>query len=159
MSTNASSTTDYYTAKAGRIAVFNGDNYPDFRRTCQAALVIVGAWNFIDGQEDPTTARTADAIKRRAEGIKHIFNAVGETYQESIADQMTKQNPRLMWEEIAKYDRARNNVYVGEILKQFHALIFDPKKTTIREFVHELEWHKITLQGSSHLLTKQDLKQ
>ena len=64
-----------------------------------------------------------------------------------------------MWEEIAKYDRARNNVYVGEILKQFHALVFDPKKTTIHEFVHELEWHKITLQGSSHPLTKQDLKQ
>jgi hypothetical protein len=72
---------------------------------------------------------------------------------------MTEQNPRLMWEEIAKYDRARNDVYVGKILKQFHSLVFDPKKVTIREFVHELEWHKITLQGSTHPLTEQDLKQ
>jgi hypothetical protein len=30
---------------------------------------------------------------------------------------------------------------------------------TIREFVHELEWHKITLQGSTELLTEQDLRQ
>jgi hypothetical protein len=119
IATKTSTTTDYYTAKAGRIAIFNGDNYPDFRRTCQAALIIVSAWNFIDGQEDPVTARTADAVKCRAEGIKLIFNSLGETYQESITEQMAAQNPRLMWEEIAKYDRARDDGYVGEIHEQF----------------------------------------
>jgi hypothetical protein len=158
MATKTSTTTDYYTAKAGRIAIFNGDNYPDFRRTCQAALIIVSAWNFIDGQEDPVTARTADAVKRRAEGIKLIFNSLGETYQESITDQMAAQNPRLMWEEIAKYDRARDDGYVGEIHKQFRTTAWDPNKMTIREFVHELEWHKITLQGSTEPLTEQDLR-
>jgi hypothetical protein len=119
----------------------------------------VGAWSFINSQEDPTTARTIDAIKRRAEGIKLIFNAVAKTYQESISKQMAQQNSCLMWEEIAKYDKARNNVYVGEILNQFHSLVFDPKKTIIREFVHELEWYKITLQGSTHPIMEIDLKQ
>jgi hypothetical protein len=40
---NTNTTTEYYNAKAGRIAIFNGENYADFERTCEAALVIVGA--------------------------------------------------------------------------------------------------------------------
>jgi hypothetical protein len=118
-STTNTGTTEFYTAKAGRIAIFNGENYADFERTCEAALVIVGAWGFIDGQEDPAAARTADALKRRAEGIKLIFNSVGQSFQAGIREYMKAQNPRDMWLEIAKYNRAKDAVYVGEITKQF----------------------------------------
>jgi hypothetical protein len=55
--------TEYYNVKAGRIAIFNGENYADFERTCEVALVIAGAWNFVTGREGADT-RTADAIKR-----------------------------------------------------------------------------------------------
>jgi hypothetical protein len=139
ISTTNTGTTEYYSAKAGRIAIFNGENYADFERTCEAALVIVGAWSFIDGQEDPTTARSADALKRRAEGIKLIFNSVGQSFQAGIREAMKAQDPRTMWEEIAKSNRAQDSIYVGGILKQFRMTIFDPTKSTIREFVNDLE--------------------
>src|SRR5580692_3342582 len=156
-STTNTGTTEFYTAKAGRIAIFNGENYADFERTCKAALVIVGAWGFIDGQEDPAAARTADALKRRAEGIKLIFNSVGQSFQAGIREHMKAQNPRDMWLEIAKYNRAKDAVYVGEITKQFRTTIFDPTKSTIREFVNDLEWFRTTLSASDRPLSEEDL--
>jgi hypothetical protein len=130
-STTNFGTTEYYTAKAGRIAIFNGENYSDFEETCEAALIIVGAWGFVDGTEDPTMARTADALKRRAEGIKLIYNSVGQSFRAGIREHMKNQNPRDMWLEIAKHNRATDAVYVEEISRQFRTTIFDPTKSSI----------------------------
>ena len=99
----SATTTEYYNAKVGRVAIFNGENYADFERTCEAVLVITGAWNFVTGREG-ADARTANTIKCRAEGIKIIFNSVVQSYQAGIRTLMKAQNPRGMWEELTKYN-------------------------------------------------------
>jgi hypothetical protein len=76
---SASTTTEFYDAKAGRIAIFNGGNYADFERTCEAALIVAGAWNFVTGREVAAEARSADAIKRR--GCKGGGLYPGVTYR------------------------------------------------------------------------------
>jgi hypothetical protein len=154
---NTNTTTEYYNAKAGRIAIFNGENSADFERTCEAALVIVGAWSFVDGQEDAAAARSADAVKRRGEGIKLIFNSVGQSFQVGIREYMKQQDPRGMWLEVAKYNRAKDSVYVGEVIKQSRTTIFDPEKSTIREYVNDLEWFRTILAASDRPLSEQDL--
>ena len=42
-----------YDYKAGKIIIFNGDNFADQERTCEAALIIVKGWDFITGVKDP----------------------------------------------------------------------------------------------------------
>ena len=42
-----------YDYKAGKIVIFNGDNFADWERTCKAALIIVKGWDFITSVKDP----------------------------------------------------------------------------------------------------------
>jgi hypothetical protein len=95
---SARTTTNYYTAKAGRIAIFNGSNYANFELTCESALIAVGAWNFVMGREAAADARSADAIKRRTEGIKIIFNSVAQPYQTAIREFSRNNDLQGMWE-------------------------------------------------------------
>jgi hypothetical protein len=73
-----------YDHKAGKVIIFNGDNFPDWERTCEAALIMAEGWDFVTGDEDPTRVNTADGRKRRGEALKIIFNSVGSTRQEEM---------------------------------------------------------------------------
>jgi len=46
-------TTPIYDYKASKIIIFNGDNFADWERTCEAALIMSEGWDFITGAEDP----------------------------------------------------------------------------------------------------------
>ena len=48
----STSTTPTYDYKAGKIVIFNGDNFADWERTCEAALIISEGWDFITSTED-----------------------------------------------------------------------------------------------------------
>ena len=41
-----------YDYKAGKIVIFNRDNFADWERTCKAALIMLEGWDFITGVED-----------------------------------------------------------------------------------------------------------
>ena len=45
-------TAPIYDYKAGKIVIFNGDNFTDWERTCEAALIMLEGWDFITGAED-----------------------------------------------------------------------------------------------------------
>ena len=45
-------TTPTYDYKAGKIVIFNGDNFADWKRTCKVALIILEGWDFITGVEN-----------------------------------------------------------------------------------------------------------
>ena len=51
-SSTLTSTTPTYDYKAGKIVIFNGDNFVDWERTYKAALIIAEGWDFITGTED-----------------------------------------------------------------------------------------------------------
>ena len=42
-----------YNYKAGKIIIFNRDNFTDWERTCKAALIILEGWDFVTSIEDP----------------------------------------------------------------------------------------------------------
>ena len=39
--------------KAGKIVIFNRDNFADWERTYKAALIIAEGWDFVTSTEDP----------------------------------------------------------------------------------------------------------
>ena len=41
-----------YNHKAGKIVIFNGDNFADQERTYKAALIMAEGWDFITSIED-----------------------------------------------------------------------------------------------------------
>ena len=41
-----------YDYKAGKIVIFNGDNFVDWERTCKAALIMVEGQDFVTSIED-----------------------------------------------------------------------------------------------------------
>ena len=43
-----------YDHKAGKIVIFNRDNFADWERTYEAVLIIAEGWDFVTGNEDPT---------------------------------------------------------------------------------------------------------
>ena len=45
-------TAPIYDYKAGKIIIFNKDNFVDWERTYKAALIIAEGWDFVTGIED-----------------------------------------------------------------------------------------------------------
>ena len=41
-----------YDQKAGKIVIFNGDNFADWERTYKAILIIAEGWDYVTGTED-----------------------------------------------------------------------------------------------------------
>jgi len=44
--------TPTYDHKAGKIVIFNGDNFTDWECTCEVALIMVKGWDFVTSIED-----------------------------------------------------------------------------------------------------------
>ena len=51
-SSTSTATAPTYDHKAGKIVIFNGDNFADWERTYEAALIILEGWDFITSAED-----------------------------------------------------------------------------------------------------------
>jgi len=67
-----------YDHKAGKIIIFNRDNFADWERTCEAALIMSEGWDFVTGAEDPNQVNLADGRRRRGEANKIIYNLIGD---------------------------------------------------------------------------------
>jgi hypothetical protein len=73
-----------YDHKAGKVIIFNRDNFPDWERTYKAVLIMAGGWDFVTSDKDLIRVNTAEERKRKEEALKIIFNSVGSTRQEEI---------------------------------------------------------------------------
>jgi len=71
-------TAPIYDYKAGKIVIFNRDNFADWERTCEAALIISEGWDFITSVEDLNWVNLADGRRRRGEVNKIIYNLIGD---------------------------------------------------------------------------------
>jgi len=67
----ATATAPTYDHKAGKIVIFNGDNFADWERTCEAALIMVEGWDFVTGTKDPARVNLANG--RRGHIILILF--------------------------------------------------------------------------------------
>jgi len=158
-SSTSTATAPTYDHKAGKIVIFNGDNFADWERTCEAALIMAEGWDFITGTEDPARVNTVDGRKRRGEANKIIFNSIGDDRQEEMRAMMKEYNIQGMWEGMKKFNKANDEVYASRLRREFYATIFDPTKMRIVEFIHILNRFKINLASTPRALTNDDIKE
>ena len=117
-----------YDHKAGKIIIFNGDNFADWERTCKAALIMVEGWDFITGVEDPAQVNLANGRRRKGEVNKIIYNLIGHNYQEEMHMIIKEYNIQGIWNGIKKFNKANNKVYIFRLYREFYSTIFNPIK-------------------------------
>ena len=117
-----------YDYKAGKIVIFNRDNFVDQERTCEAALIIIKGWDFITGIKDPAQVNSADGRRRRGEVNKIIYNLIGYNCQEEMYVIIKEYNIQGIWNKIKKFNKVNNEVYISRLYKEFYSTIFNPIK-------------------------------
>ena len=148
-----------YDHKAGKIVIFNGDNFADWERTCEAALIMAEGWDFVTGAEDPARANTVDGRRRRGEANKIIFNSIGDDRQEEMRTMMKEYDIRGIWEGMKRFNKANDEVYISRLRREFYSTTFDPAKMRISEFLHALNRYKINLASTPRPLTNDDIRE
>jgi hypothetical protein len=71
---------------------------------------------------------------------------------------MAVQDLPAMWAAIGTRNKMSDPVFASKLRSQFQALRFDPTKTTIREFVDELEYYRRNLADTPCPLDDEALK-
>ena len=120
--------TPIYDHKAGKIVIFNRDNFADWERTCEAALIIAEGQDFVTSTEDPARVNSANRRRRRGEANKIIYNSIGDDRQEEMRAIIKAYDIQGMQEEIKKFNKANNKVYISRLRREFYSTIFDPIK-------------------------------
>jgi hypothetical protein len=160
MSSSTSTTTaPTFDHKAGKIVIFNGDNFADWERTCEAALIMAEGWDFVTGTEDPNRVNSTDGRRRRGEANKIIYNSIGDDRQEEMRTMMKEYNIKGMWEGMKKFNKANDEVYISRLRREFYSTTFDPTKMRIVEFLRILNRFKINLASTPRALTTDDIKE
>lgn len=150
--------TEYNTTKWGRVAILNGDNYPEFQSTCTAVLAVVDAWSIIEGEEQPQAQRAADDWKaRNQKAIQVISGSIESRFLSKITPFVQAKDVPGIWAELAKFNRTNDPVFNSSLRERFSAESFDPSKETIRDFSTRLFNYKTQLDGSEFALAERDV--
>jgi hypothetical protein len=150
--------TQYNTTKWGKVAILNGDNYPEFQDTCTAVLAVVDAWSIIEGEHQPQNQRAADDWKTRNQrAIQIISGSVEPRFLSKISPFVRAKDVPGIWAELAKFNRTNDPVFNSSLREGFSAESFDPLKETIRDFSTRLFNYKTQLDGSEFALTERDV--
>ena len=144
-SSTLTSTTPIYNYKAGKIVIFNRDNFADQERTYKAALIMVEGWDFVTSTEDLARINSANRRRRRGEANKIIFNSIGDNRQEEMRIIIKEYNIQRIQEGIKKFNKANNEVYISRLYRKFYSTTFNPTKMQIVEFIYILNRFKINL--------------
>ena len=121
-------TVPIYDYKAGKIVIFNGDNFIDWERTYKVALIIVEGQDFVTSIEDLNRVNLTNRRRRRGEVNKIIYNSIGDNRQEEMRIIIKEYNIKGMQEGIKKFNKANNEVYIFRLRREFYSTIFDPIK-------------------------------
>jgi len=149
---------EYYNSKWGRVVVFKSNNYALFRNTCTVALVASGSWEIVQGTEaEPAGARLLeDWKKRRNHAIQIISSSVSMNHHMKLLPFITTSNPKGMWDELKKSDRANDVVHMANLRTDFGREQFDPSKQTIQEFVARLDHYRVQLYSTNRPITDEE---
>ncbi len=155
----------YYNSKWGRVVIFNGDNYATFSTSCRFALTSAGAWDIVHGtEEEPATSNSSATInvrkdyrERRTHGIQIITSSVAESFANRLLPFLDTSDLSGMWTELAKANRANDEVYVANTRYAFANDRFNFTQETIRQYATRLDHFKTMLAGSSRPITDVDI--
>ena len=134
----STATAPTYDHKAGKIVIFNGDNFVDWEYTCEAALIMAKGWDFVTGVEDLAQVSLADGRRKRGEVNKIIFNSIGDDYQEEMRVMIKEYNIQGMWEGMKKFNKANDEVYISRLHREFYSTTFNLMKMRIIKFIYIL---------------------
>ena len=134
-----------YSSKYGRVLILDGDNYPQFKDSCSAALVSANALNITlgielrpEGNGAAARAEAKDYDERCRKATTILYNSIVPSIQKRVANHMRDNNPALIWTELAKSDHSINPLWKVSKKRIFEGLTFDPKKESIRHFADKL---------------------
>ena len=89
--TTTAATTSWYKSKHRRVAIYNGDNYPDWFRTAKGVLAVSRALLFVEGDREEEEGNVED-VKRVEAGMKILFNSVVPSFQTGIQEAIRNRN-------------------------------------------------------------------
>ncbi len=159
----AGSNTDqggYYNSKYGTVAIFNGDNYAEFRSTCEAALSTLGALDIVIGTElEPSTGVTArrEWLELRTKALIIINSSISTNYIQELLPLIKTRDLSSIWTRLAQYDRGTDETYVRGVRIEFDKLTLGAKES-IQAFRARIEALRNKIKGSNQPITDQDVK-
>ncbi|KAH8801432.1 hypothetical protein F5884DRAFT_757082 [Xylogone sp. PMI_703] len=168
----------------GRVAILNGYNYAQFRRTCRAALMGAHAWEIAIGTKlrpqlpnrpggcnvrqealdrwAIDVQRAEDAQKdwdERAElAIMILNNSINHRLQEVIEAMVQAKNVSGIWTELANHNRANDPIYQDDLVRAFNRELWNPKSETLSAFINRLDTYRAKLSGTASAITEDRLK-
>jgi len=101
----------------------------------------------------------ADAVKKRAIGIRLIYNSLEESFQNQFLEHLENHQITLMWAKFKSFDRARDVVYAARIKDAFNEVVFDPANMTIQDVITRLENARLILSNSPQRINDNDVLQ
>lgn len=137
----------YYHSKYGDVAILDGQNYTEFRQTCEMALTVADTIDMVLGTE-PRPNSTAEGRKwdaRANKAIQIIANSVTPGIRNKISTQLREKKLKEAWEQLAKYDRSDNTTYQLSIKNQFSKEKWNIQTETVWQFIERLESYRIQL--------------
>ena len=150
--------TEYNTTKWGKVAILNGDNYPEFQSTCTAVLAAVGVWSIIEGEVQPQAQRAADDWKaRNQKAIQILSGLIQPRFLSRITPQIQAKDVPAIRRELAKLNRTNDPVFNATLREQFATEQFDPTKDSVRDFSSRLEYYCAQLEGSEYELSEREV--
>ena len=157
-STSNSTTQEYYTSKYGRIAILTGDNYPIFHQSCQTALIVVNAWSIVSREEARPVVRPGDYDKRLRKAIQLISSSVAPYLLNKITPFIRNADPQGMWEELAKENRALDQIYQDTLTNQFAKETWNPHAKALRTYVNRLDNYRTKLTGTENEISEAQMR-
>jgi hypothetical protein len=149
----------YYTSKYGRIAILTGDNYPIFQQTCRTALIVANAWGITSGTENrPAGNRAAEYDERLRKAIQLISSSVAPYLQNKISALVQNSDPAGMWTELAKENRALDQIYQDALVNQFAKEAWSPQTETLRVYINRLDSYRTKLTGTDNEVSEAQMR-
>lgn len=159
--TAPTSTASHYVCKWGRIEILTGDNYPRFKNSCLVALASIHAIKLVNGEEPkPAPPASIDRItaweEKAAKAIQIISNSVDDRLQDKILPLVLSEDVKGIWNELKKYDKTVDPVWVSIQRTNFGQEKFETSKG-IREFADRLESYKLQLATTERPITDDEI--
>ena len=102
-------------------------------------------------------ARLNNWLNRRSTAIQIISSSLDPLYLNPIINLARNEDPKAIWDKLAKSDRLRDKLYVVEVKGNFQAELFDPTKQIIQDFVARLDSYKTLIANIDPPIIENDI--
>ncbi|RFU23823.1 hypothetical protein B7463_g12518, partial [Scytalidium lignicola] len=147
----------YYHSKYGDVAILNGENYTEFKQTCELALTVANVLSIAKGTETRPN-RDMDRWDGKAnKAIQIIVNSVTLGIRNRIIDLLMDKKVKEAWELLVEYDLSTNTTFQMSVRGQFHRERWNIQSESIWQFIERLESYRSQLRGAEKGITDEEM--